>query len=493
MGIVQRQSVKESLVNYLGVAIGAISAIVLYSREDVDGVYGLARFVIDTGMMLAPFLMLGMNNVVVRFFPEFKEKGKHYGGFLFFVLCGVLLGSILVGLLLVVFKDAVYQLYVDKPPLYQEALPYVLIVAILVAFFNLLNAWSANFGRIAVPSMLQNLIKVALPILIILFLMQFLTTMQVVYGIVISFTLTLLGTIGYIAYLGEWKWRFNRDIFQDRAILKQIRVYAFYGLFGGVGGALATRIDSFMISTLLDFEKNGAYAIAAMIGGTIAIPTRAVTKIAAPLVTQAFKDGHKEEIVKLYKISSINPLIVGLFFFVGIIVSVEDLFAIMPSNKNLEQGLWIVFFIGAAQLVDMATGINTQIINYSKYFRFGFYTILLLAVFNIVANWLLIPQFKIVGAALATFLSMLVYNIIKLVYIYIKLDMQPFSYKTVLLLIVTIVTAIFAWVIPSTGKPFFDIVIKSLLVTVVYLPAVYSLRISADVNAIIDKQLKKWK
>ena len=83
MGVIKRQGIKQSLVNYFAVAVGAISVVFIYPLD--RGTYGLARFIIDGGMFIAPFLMLGFSSVTIRFFPFFKDEERGHNGFLFFI------------------------------------------------------------------------------------------------------------------------------------------------------------------------------------------------------------------------------------------------------------------------------------------------------------------------------------------------------------------------------------------------------------------------
>ena len=74
MGVIKRQGIKQSLVNYFAVVVGAVSVIFIYPLDRET--YGLARFVIDGGMFIAPFMMLGFSSVTIRFFPFFKDEKK---------------------------------------------------------------------------------------------------------------------------------------------------------------------------------------------------------------------------------------------------------------------------------------------------------------------------------------------------------------------------------------------------------------------------------
>ena len=74
----------------------------------------------------------------------------------------------------------------------------------------------------------------------------------------------------------------------------------------------------------------------------------------------------------------------------------------------------MVFYIGLAQLFNISTGVNGAIITNTKYYRFDLYTSVLLAIITVIANLLLIPRFGIDGAAMATAISIFLFNLTRL-------------------------------------------------------------------------------
>lgn len=490
MGVIQRQSIKQSLVNYAAVLIGAFSIIFIYPQDRET--YGLARFIIDVSIMIAPFLILGLSGVSVRFFPQFKQEGKSNPGFLLFLLFGVGIGCLIFTIVCLVFKENIYAFYADKPEIYIKYLPYILPITIALAWSYLLFAYITNFKRIVVPSIYVNLIKLTLPILILLYIKEYITLDQVVMGILINFIIFFLGLVAYMIWLGEMRLKFDFS-FLTPEWKSEIKSYAFFSLFAGVGNVLAFRIDSFMISTLLDFERNGTYAIAAFIANVIVIPTTAIALISSPIISESFKNDDLDHIRFLYKESSLNLLVFGLLIFVCIVSSIEDLFSIMPKGDELTDGVVIVLLVGVAKLIDMATSVNNQIINYSKYYRFGFYAILFMAMFNIVFNLVLIPKYQIVGAAIATLVSMTLYNLMKMIFIQWRFKMQPFSRNTIWVLLIAVGVYALGAVVPKTQHTFLNIVIKSLVIGLVYCTLIYKLQISKELNGLIEKFVSRFK
>ena len=69
MGIIKKQAIGFSIVNYLGVAIGSLSTIFLYPQD--EEAYGLFRFLLDSANLIQPFAMLGAWYVGTRMFSIF--------------------------------------------------------------------------------------------------------------------------------------------------------------------------------------------------------------------------------------------------------------------------------------------------------------------------------------------------------------------------------------------------------------------------------------
>ncbi|MEL6865830.1 MAG: oligosaccharide flippase family protein [Bacteroidota bacterium] len=488
MGVIKRQGIKQSIVNYIGVGIGAISTLFIYPLDTET--YGLARFLIDTATFLVPFLLLGFSAVSIRFFPDFKAEGEGHHGFLSFLLLGAAAGCGLFLLLTLGFRPQIEQLYADQPPLFQEYLYYLVPIAILLAFVQLFYNYCTNFKRIVVPSIFQNFIKLALPTLILLHVWEYIARVQVAWGIVLNFAVVVMGLLVYIYYLKELKLRPDWGFLTAERI-RQIRQYAAFGLFSSIGSVLAFRIDSYMVSTMLDFENNGVYGIAAFIGNAIAIPTNAINQIASPIIAQSFKEKDHQHIGFLYRQSSINLLLVGLFLFVGIALNVHDLFDLMPSrDESLKAGIYVVIVLGLARIIDMATSVNNPIINYSPYYRFGFYAILFLAGFNIICNLIFIPRFAILGAALATLASLSLYNALKLGFIWYRFGIQPFSRATLQLLAIAGFTFLVAYLLPLDFHPLINIAIRSTVLSLIYIPTVLYFNISPEASDLWRQLLK---
>lgn len=490
MGVIKRQGIKQSIVNFVFVGIAALSMLFVYPSE--TEAYGLARFIIDTGYLFTPFIALGVTGVVIRFFPEFDNRDRKHHGLLGIAILVTTLGALVFLALAFLFRQPIFDFYEDKSPLFEAFLPYVIPITISTAFFGVFYNYCINHHRIVVPSIFQNLIKLSLPLLILGITYWGLEYHEMALGIVANQVLIVIGIIAYIIFLGVW---FVKPDFTFLQPTRQKRMlnYAFFGVLSSMGGVLAVRIDTFMIPMLTDFQSNGIYAIAAFIGNAIAIPATAITQISSPTITKSLKTGDLQNVSKLYKKTSVNLTLVGLLLFVCIITSVEDLFSIMPKSDDLKSGFTVVLIIGLAKIIDMTTSVNNQIINYSKHYRFGMYAILFMAIFNIMANLIFIPRFQIAGAALATLVSITLYNLIKLIFIYLKFKIHPFQKQTLSLFLLAGLLSLVGFYLPLGFHPIVDIAIRSIVIIGFYMSFVLFFKISPDINDLVNQFLKKLK
>ena len=172
-------------------------------------------------------------------------------------------------------------------------------------------------------------------------------------------------------------------------------------------------------------------------------------------------------------------------------VNIHEIYKIIPDNY--QGGIYVVFLIGISKFFDLIVGNNNNIITNTNYYR----TVILLGVFTVVLmlflNWLLIPLYGINGSALATLLTIFIYNSIKLYFVVKKLNLFPFTLKNLIsvLVIVLLFLCFSFWDFKFTAL--LNIILKSILVSLFYVFINYKLQISEDFNRVVAMVLHKIK
>jgi O-antigen/teichoic acid export membrane protein len=102
-----------------------------------------------------------------------------------------------------------------------------------------------------------------------------------------------------------------------------------------------------------------------------------------------------------------------------------------------------------------------------------------------------IPNFGLNGAALATLIAITLYSLAKLLFVVLKMKLFPFTIKTVLSLVIVVVSFLVFYYWDFNFNPFLNILLKSVLVSIFYLGLSYYLKISSDINFVMNSVFKK--
>lgn len=487
MGIVQRQSLKNSIVNYLGIIVGGLSTMFIYPLD--WELYGEIQFSLSTAILLSAFFSLGSHALVNKYFPYFESTKTK--GFISLLFIYSTLNIILISALLYLFKGPFSTILelggfdVDK---ITENLFIILPLGVLMVYIAVLRAHSFNFGRIVYPDIISNFsLKIIVPAIILLSYFSLINYniagwVLVFYHIVIVILLLLyLNSLNGLDFKSGVLKRIERG-----KHVEMVR-YMLYGAMNHVGNILVYKIDVVMIGLLLSSTKVGYYSIFLFLSVVIEIPTKAVFQITGPMISKAFDNNNMNEIRKLYKSASANLYVIGIILFSLIWLNIETFFAVMTNGEDLVMFKTVFLLLALTKIIDMVTSINFSIISYSRYFRVNTLFIFTLAISNVILNYYLINSYDIVGAALSTGISMLVFNILKTVFVMIKYKMHPFTWPMIIISLFLMVAIGLPLLLPVVFKSIVLSILISGSFVILFIFVVYKLNISIEINRFIDK------
>jgi len=104
-----------------------------------------------------------------------------------------------------------------------------------------------------------------------------------------------------------------------------------------------------------------------------------------------------------------------------------------------------------------------------------------------------VPRYGIYGAAWASTLALAVYNLLKFYFVWKKLDMQPFSFRTVLVIVAALPALAAGLLFPYFFNPdrhvymhtFIDATLRSSVIIIVYILFLLWLKPSKDLQEYI--------
>ena len=486
MGIVLNQSLKNTIITYIGFAIGGISTIFLFPPILGKTYYGLSNYILSCANVIMPLFAIGMQNTLVKFYSQCKTE-KEENQFLSFTVLFPLLLCIPLVLIGLFFYDDIAEFLSKKNDIVKDYIYLIPLMGLCMAYFEIFYAWA----RVHMHSVFGNFIKeVGLRMFSVVGLLgiyfKWITAIDFIYLTAVIYFVAFLVTMLYA-------FRIKKPIFQFTIPhnVKSILEYTFYIILSGSVANLLLDGDKMILNQYMDIGNIAYYSVATYIALVISVPSRAMHQIVYPITAKLMHENKHDELNDLYKKTSINLQLVGGFVMLCIFVNIEQLYEMLP--KEYADGIWIVFIIGLSKYFDLILGNNNAIIFNSKYYRMVLFLGLMLVLVTFVLNIIFIPLYGIIGSAFATLLSITLYSLAKLMFVVKRMHLYPFTNQTLYSIGITSVLFLLFYFWKFPFHPIVGIGLKSILVTVLYVYLNYKMVISIEINRFLDTIFKKLK
>jgi len=490
MGIVKKQGINNSIWNYAGLVLGYVNMGLIMAKILSTENLGLRSVMFQAGSFFSVIALVGLANVVNRFFPSLKGKPGHHGGILSFIFVYSLSGIVLSSFLLYLFREPILDYYADRSSVLEDFFGFLVPFGASLALFEGLAAYSRALLKTTFPIFIRELaIRVYNLVLLALLYFKVFDFDQFLYLYLSGYIFGVMALIIYLFKEGEFKivWKHAFDwVSKIREMLR----FGMYTWFNNSTRMIVKTADVLMLGSY-DLKYAGIYGIGSLIGNIVQVPSQSLRQIAAPLISRHFEEDNIAEIGNLYRKTCMIQLISGLFIYLGIILNLDTLFTIW--RPEFAPAKMVIVLLGSARLVAGSTGLNGRIIVESKYFRMNFIFNLLMGIMVIATNAWLIPKYQIFGAATASALTITVISALKVLFVYSKFGLQPFDYKTLITLGLGAVAFFAAYFIPATDIFIVDIAVKSIVFSAIYIPLMVRFKLSDGINEMVFGALGKAK
>lgn len=492
MGIVIKQSFWNSIWSYLGVGIGFINTLILRPAYFTDSEIGILNVVTNNALMLAPFVALGMPNTYMRIFPELRSQPQLESKIISLQFVLILIANLVFSVAVFLSLDWIKSLYITESPEYNQYIYVSLLIMILFSFFMQMHAFSRSKLNVIIPAFLKEaFLRVGNVVLILLFAWQYIDFTELVYWLILSYFLASFILAIYV--VKEQKIKFSTDIFSIPKEWRQKLVqYGSFNVIMAGCNSIYANVGSAMIPAMLGAAANGVFSICLYIAIIIEMPKRSMLQIITPILGQEFQNNNLKEVENLYKKASLNLGIIGFLFLIGVICNLNDLFTLIPNGQTYSAGFYVVVWIAVAKIIDMLFSFNSELLYYTRYYKYNLYFFIAISAIIITLNAYMIPNLGIDGAAISFVISTILFNGIKFIFIKIKFGMVPFTIKHIPLLIFSLLTFSIFWFLPISNYAIFNIIVRSIAITIVFISLVYMAEISTDINRLIKTNFKKY-
>lgn len=480
MGIVFKQTSWNIVTISIAILIGGVNTLYFYPEFLKDEYYGLVVFLLATSNLLQPLMSFGAQHTIIKFFSSFNDKKKK-DQFLSSVIFLPLFFIIPITFLVVQFHDIIAQFLSVKNPIIESYVWVIFLVSFATSYFEVFYSWS----RVQFKSIFGNILKEIYPRISVLFLLilvsfEVLNKENFVWWLTGLYYLRLILMIVYSFYL--YKPVFSITIPDN---FKEILSYSFYILLAGSAASFLIDIDKYMIPQKQAISQTAYYAVAVFIATVVEIPGRAMFQILNPLVAKSLNDQNYSELKFLYKKSSENLLLISGLFFLLINLNIDS-FYLLLNNQFYSNASLVVLIISSAKLIQMSFGCGPAILATSTFYRITLPFSISMAISVYLLNDYLIDLYGINGAAISTFIVLLIFTILKILYIVFKIKIQPYSLNSLKILFSIFIVYLINYFINLDYNPLLNIFIRSVGITILYLIMIYFFGISQKLKNLLN-------
>lgn len=502
MGVVVRQSIKGTIMNYLGVLVGFITTFFIVTKYLTTEEVGLTRVLVDASILLSGLAQLGTGTSAMRYYPYFKDEKEKDHGFFGWSVIIPFIGFIIFTILFLLFKQQIVNYFSQNSALFVDYIYFVIPMAFFMMYLLVFETNSNLLMRIVIPKFIR---EVGIRIMTLVVYLLYAFDVIDLDGMVIALCLTYgIATVLNIIYLFTLK-KVSFKI-QPAYVSKWLRKdFVFYTLFL-IATSLASNIipflNTFFVSGKLGLAVAGVNTIAVYIASMVEIPYRSLAAISRPQISQSMKDDNILEVNSLIKNVSLHQFMASAFIFFIIWINVDLLYALIPNGNVYVDAKFVVFILALVKIVNTSFNVGATVLSYSKYYYYSLVFTVILTATAIFMNIKFIPIGGMEGAAMASLLSYIVYYMFLLTFVRLRIKVTPFSLNELYTLVIIVSLFVIDWLLRKYISDYvvslFDInllgqlldsVIRTLILSFLGIVTIYKFRISKQVNDIIDKIL----
>lgn len=497
MSQIRKQSIISSFIVYIGFAIGFLNTY-LFTREGgfTQAQYGLTGIFMAIANIMYSVANLGMGAYIYKFYPYYDDNlPKKKNDMLTWALIVSLIGFCIIIIAGLVFKDLVVRKYGTHSPDFVKYYYYIFPFGLGLTLFSILEVYAWQLKKAVLSNFLREIqFRLFTTILILLSFAGIIASFDLFIKLY-SFTFLAVAVIllGYLVFTNHIHFTFSISTVSKKFFKKIITLIAFvYG--GNLVFTVSMVIDTIIIAAVLPngLAMAGIYTLAQNIASLIQAPQRGIISSSIAALSKAWKDKDMHKINRIYHSSSINQLIFSVGMFALIWLNFTDAVFSFKLQAGYVDARWVFFYIGIMRIVDMGTGVSSQIINTSTRWRFDFFTGIILLSLTLPLNYIFTKYyFGVMGPAIANLITFTIYNIIRYLFLINKFNLQPFTIKTFYTIVLGISSYCIVYFLFNNLHGFTGMICRSTVFLIFFVSGSFLLNLSPDLVPVWKVLLKR--
>ncbi|EMA71061.1 flippase [Halorubrum distributum] len=308
-------------------------------------------------------------------------------------------------------------------------IPLQTVLRTLVASFNSLKEMKY---RVVAQDLLNPLVRTLGAVALV-------TTGAGVLGLVGGYLLGVAVAVAcgvvFLLYEADWIKTASSEPVSNRALL----TYSLPLVLAGVIYSLVGQLDYFVIGYFMESSDVGQYRVAYLLAGNLLIVLQAITPVFKPMIAENQSDNSllesRYQLATRWTTMLTLPLVVTL-------VAAPDIYLSLLFTKEYSVASAAVVALSIGYLFNASFGPEGMVLEGLGHTRLTLFNTLILVGANAVLNLILVPDFGIFGAGIATGTALTIAGAVGVLEIYLLRSISPFKLHSL---------SIWVAVLPSIG------------------------------------------
>ena len=463
---------KAAGIFFIGLVLSKFFAylyIILLSRLG-SSIYGLLTLGFTIVSFLSVLTLMGLKPAILRYVAFYKGKNdeRRIKGTIITSIIFSLPFSIITSLLLLIFSEQIAIQIFHNPnlTLVLRILAFIVPIRVLSKIFlSSMQAFQRIKYNVLIGQLTENVVRLVLTFILILLGYNLL-------GPIFAFIIASLITLVLSFYFLEKKVfpivrTKVKSIYNHKAVI----IFALPLLFSSFLIDVVKWLDSWFIGFFKTASEVGLYNVGLPTANLLIIIPTSLIVIFAPLITELYAKG------KISEVKSISKLVSKWIFFLNIpivaflIIFSKQILGVVFGTEYIGSYM-VVIILALGHIFYSLNHVPISVLQTIKRTKLIFFVFLISTIINIILNFILIPVYGIMGAAIGTLCYFFSMYLLMSIFVFRFKKMQFLKWIYLKSVASIIIASFFIIQIAKWIKP--DSIIKLLIISLI-LFLIYSL------------------
>lgn len=384
------------------------------------GVYSYSKTIMSFAVILARF---GTGKSLLKYIPAHEDDSSRRNRYVGLAYFTALCGSILIGFLIYVSAPLISSLTLNTPLLvstlriFSLVLPFNALIKLNNAIFRALEdvKYQVIISDIIYPLTQISLVGAAL-------ILGY-SLLGVVASLALAAVLVFLAAITIVYCRSPLQPAVN--IQHSRSEMAEFYNYSIPLTLKDIGSILYTRIDLIMVGLFLVESSVGIYRVAVLISSLLTLPLNGFNQLFPSIASRLYSQGDTNELQSVYETVTRWSLTVAIP--PGLIIGIYSSEFLSVFGSGYTAGSAVLILLALGQITNCAVGPSGFLLMMTNNQYLNMVNQWLLGILNVILNYILLNEYGLIGAALATAGVLAFINILRVVEVWYVEDLYPYS------------------------------------------------------------------